>query len=112
VLSRRSAGFSTEAGESAYALLIQKRYYYYAHLRKDFPYRKDLAVGSNRSRRDVIGYLGRTATRQGKRNNIRVAHMHFRMQLVFDEIPKGMLSEIWIDVYQIVRLLNTYRSLS
>ena len=32
------------------------------------------------------------------------------MQLIFDESQKECNSEIWIDVYDIVRLLNTHRS--
>jgi murein DD-endopeptidase MepM/ murein hydrolase activator NlpD len=39
-----------------------KRYYYYAHLRKDFPYRKDLREGSVVKPGDVIGYLAGRAT--------------------------------------------------
>ena len=36
-----------------------KRYYYYAHLRKNYPYQSGLAVGSLVTAGDVIGYLGR-----------------------------------------------------
>jgi hypothetical protein len=32
------------------------------------------------------------------------------MELVFDESQKECNSEIWIDVYDIVRLLNSHRS--
>jgi hypothetical protein len=32
------------------------------------------------------------------------------MQLVFDESQKECLSEIWINIYDIVRLLNAHRS--
>ena len=38
----------------------KKRYYYYAHLRKNYPYQSSLKVGSIVSAGDVIGYLGRT----------------------------------------------------
>ena len=89
----------------------QKRYYYYAHLRKDFPYRKDLVVGSVVKAGDVIGYLGRTGySRKENVNNIRTSHLHFGMQLVFDESQKECNSEIWINVYEIVRLLDNKRS--
>ena len=37
-------------------------------------------------------------------------HLHFGLQLIFDESQKECLSEIWIDVYDIVRLLNEHRS--
>ena len=43
-------------------------------------------------------------------NNITAVHLHFGMQLVFEESQKECLSEIWIDVYDIVRLLNSHRS--
>ena len=89
----------------------RKRYYYYAHLRKDFPYRKDLLVGSIVKAGDVIGYLGRTGySRKENVNNIRISHLHFGMQLVFDESQKECNSEIWINVYEIVRLLDNKRS--
>lgn len=37
-----------------------KRYYYYAHLRQNFPYCKSLTEGSVVTAGDVIGYLGHT----------------------------------------------------
>jgi murein DD-endopeptidase MepM/ murein hydrolase activator NlpD len=88
-----------------------KRYYYYAHLRKNFPFRKDLTVGSVVSSGDVIGYMGRTGySIKENVNNINTSHLHFGMQLIFDESQKECLSEIWINVYEIVRLLDRYRS--
>lgn len=88
-----------------------KRYYYYAHLRKNFPYRKDLKVGSVVQSGDVIGYMGHTGySRTENVNNIKTPHLHFGMQLVFDESQKECNNEIWIDVYQIVRLLDNKRS--
>lgn len=88
-----------------------KRYYYYAHLRKDFPFRKDLGVGSVVKSGDVIGYLGRTGySIKENVNNINTAHLHFGMELIFDESQKECLSEIWINVYEIVRLLDNRRS--
>ena len=88
-----------------------KRYYYYAHLRKNFPYRKDLSVGSVVQAGDVIGYLGRTGySLQENVNNIDVSHLHFGLQLIFDESQKECNSEIWINVYDIVRLLDNKRS--
>ena len=88
-----------------------KRYYYYAHLRKNFPYQKDLSVGSVVNAGDVIGYLGRTGySRDENVNNLDTAHLHFGMQLIFDESQKECNNEIWIDVYEIVRLLDNRRS--
>ncbi len=88
-----------------------KRYYYYAHLRKNFPYRKDLKVGSVVKSGAVIGYLGRTGySIKENVNNLNTSHLHFGMQLIFDESQKECLSEIWINVYEIVRLLDSKRS--
>jgi len=88
-----------------------KRYYYYAHLRKNFPYHKSLKVGSTVKAGDVIGYLGRTGySRTENVNNIRQPHLHFGIQLIFDESQKEGKNEIWIDVYHIVRLLSHNRS--
>ena len=43
-------------------------------------------------------------------NNIETVHLHFGMELVFDESRKDGNGEIWIDVYNIVRLLDSHRS--
>jgi murein DD-endopeptidase MepM/ murein hydrolase activator NlpD len=60
---------------------------------------------------DVIGFMGRTGySDKEDTNNIETVHLHFGMQLVFDESQKECLSEIWIDVYDIVRLLESHRS--
>jgi len=88
-----------------------KRYYYYAHLRKNYPYHKSLKVGSTVKAGDVIGYLGRTGYSKTENvNNIRQPHLHFGIQLIFDESQKEGKNEIWIDVYHIVRLLSHNRS--
>lgn len=88
-----------------------KRYYYYAHLRKDHPYAKDLEVGQIVTAGDVIGYLGMTgySTKENV-NNINVPHLHFGMQLIFDESQKDGTNEIWIDVYQIIEFLRKNKS--
>lgn len=89
----------------------KKRYYYYAHLRKNFPYNKSLQVGSVVKPGDVIGYLGRTGySATENTNNLETSHLHFGMQLIFDESQKEGNNEIWIDVYSIVRLLSRNRS--
>lgn len=91
--------------------LDSRRYYYYAHLKKDHPYVKSLKEGDIVYAGDVIGYLGMTGySRKENVNNINVPHLHFGMQLVFDESQKETLAEIWIDVYKIVNLLNRNKS--
>lgn len=88
----------------------KKRYYYYAHLRQNFPYCKDLKEGSVVKAGDVIGYLGHTGySRKENVNNITQPHLHFGMQLIFDESQKEGNNEIWIDVYAITRLLYRNR---
>ena len=88
-----------------------KRYYYYAHLQKDKPFAKDMQEGDIVQAGDVIGYMGRTGYSDKENvNNIETVHLHFGMQLVFDESQKECNSEIWIDVYDIVRLLSEHRS--
>ena len=89
----------------------KKRYYYYAHLRKDTPYVKGLKEGDRLNAGDPIGYLGMTgySTRENV-NNINIPHLHFGMQIIFDESQKDGNNEIWIDVYSIVNLLSQNRS--
>lgn len=88
-----------------------KRYYYYAHLRKDFPFHKFLKEGSIVQAGDVIGYMGRSGYSLSENvNNINTVHLHFGLQLIFDESQKECNSEIWIDVYEILNLLENRRS--
>ena len=88
-----------------------KRYYYYAHLQKDRPFAEGLAVGDMVQAGDLIGYMGRTGySDKENTNNIETVHLHFGIQLVFDESQKECNSEIWIDPYNIVRLLDSHRS--
>ena len=87
------------------------RYYYYAHLRKDTPYVEGLEIGQHVSAGDVIGFMGRTGySARENVNNIDTVHLHFGLQLVFEESQKECDSEIWVDVYDIVRLLSAHRS--
>lgn len=89
----------------------RKRYYYYAHLQKDTPFPPGLAVGQTVNPGDVIGFMGRTGySDRENTNNIDITHLHFGMQLIFDEGQKDGNNEIWIDVYQLVRLLSQHRS--
>lgn len=88
-----------------------KRYYYYAHLQKDQPFAPGLAEGDMVQAGDLIGFMGRTGYSDKENvNNIETVHLHFGMQLIFDESQKECNSEIWIDVYQIVRLLASHTS--
>ena len=88
-----------------------KRYYYYAHLQKDKPFAPGLEEGDMVQAGDLIGFMGRTGYSDKENvNNIETVHLHFGMQLIFDESQKECLSEIWIDVYDIVRLLESHRS--
>jgi len=88
----------------------KKRYYYYAHLRKDYPYVKDLVKGQIIKAGDVIGYLGRTGySIEENVNNIEINHLHFGMQLIFDEVQKDGINQIWINVYPIAELLSKNR---
>ena len=88
-----------------------KRYYYYAHLQKDKPFAQGLQEGDIVQAGDLIGFMGRTGYSDKENvNNIETVHLHFGMELVFDESQKECNSEIWIDVYDIVRLLSSHRS--
>lgn len=88
-----------------------KRYYYYAHLQKDHPFAQGLQEGDIVQAGDLIGFMGRTGYSDKENvNNIETVHLHFGMELVFDESQKECISEIWIDVYDIVRLLSQHRA--
>lgn len=88
-----------------------KRYYYYAHLQKDHPFADGLQVGDTVQAGDLIGFMGRTGYSDKENvNNIETVHLHFGIQLIFDESQKECNSEIWINAYDIVRLLSHHRS--
>jgi len=60
---------------------------------------------------DVIGYLGRSGySIKENVNNIRTPHLHFGIQLIFDESQKDSVNEIWIDCYEIIKFLHKNRS--
>ncbi len=87
-----------------------KRYYYYAHLRKNHPYCNGLEEGMTVKAGDVIGYLGMTGYSVKENvNNINVPHLHFGMQLIFDDSQVDSPNEIWIDVYHIIEFLMKNR---
>lgn len=88
-----------------------KRYYYYAHLRQDYPYAEGLTEGSAVTAGDIIGYMGHTGySKQENVNNIKTVHLHWGLELVFDESQKESDNEIWIDCYQLSRFLYLNRS--
>lgn len=88
-----------------------KRYYYYAHLRQDFPYAKWIEKGSVVHAGDVIGYMGRTGYSTAENvNNIDTYHLHYGLQLIFDESQREGNNEIWVDVYALVRFLYQNQS--
>ena len=43
-------------------------------------------------------------------NNIKIVHLHWGLELVFDESQKESDNEIWIDCYQLSRFLRRHRS--
>lgn len=89
----------------------KKRYYYYAHLRKNHPYPTDLAIGQTVRAGDVIGYLGMTGySSRENTNNIDTPHLHMGIQLIFDESQKDGNGEIWIDCYEIAKFLSSNTS--
>lgn len=89
----------------------KKRYYYYAHLRQNYPYQGNLEVGSEVTAGEVIGYMGHTgySTKENV-NNIDQVHLHFGMELIFDESQKDSNHEIWINCYNLTRFLCKNRS--
>ena len=71
----------------------------------------NLAVGQTVTAGDVIGYVGHTgySTKENV-NNINLSHLHFGLQLIFDESQKECNNEIWVDVYQLTMLLRQNQS--
>jgi murein DD-endopeptidase MepM/ murein hydrolase activator NlpD len=87
-----------------------KRYYYYAHLKRNTPYASGIAKGVNVKAGDIIGYLGNSGySKHENQCNIKRPHLHFGMQIIFDESQKDGRNQIWIDTYNIVRFLNQNR---
>jgi len=83
---------------------------YHDHLRKDRPFAAGLKEGDHVQAGDVIGYLGMTGySSKENTNNIKIPHLHFGLQVIFDETQKDGINQIWIDVYNIVNLLEKNR---
>lgn len=87
-----------------------KRYYYYAHLRQNYPYQEKLKAGDVVTAGEVVGYMGHTgySTKENV-NNIDQVHLHFGLQLIFDESQKEGNNEIWVDCYDLTRFLYKNR---
>ena len=87
------------------------RYYYYAHLRKGKPYPEELKIGDKVNSGQLIGWLGNTG--YSRKPNVNMTsgkpHLHFGMQLIFDESQEDGVGEIWIDVYQICKFLEHHK---
>lgn len=89
----------------------KKRYYYYAHLRQNYPYATGLKEGDIVTAGQVIGYMGHTGYSEIENvNNIENVHLHWGMELIFDESQKESDNEIWIDCYELTRFLYRNRS--
>lgn len=50
-----------------------------------------------------MGHIGYSITESV--NNIKIVHLHWGLQLIFDETRKEGNNEIWIDVYLLTRFL-------
>ena len=59
----------------------------------------------------VIGYLGMTGySIKENVNNISTPHLHFGIQLIFDESQKESDNEIWIDISALTSILEVHQS--
>lgn len=89
----------------------KKRYYYYAHLRQDYPYAEGLQEGDLVTAGDVIGYMGHTGYSVSENvNNIETVHLHLGLEIIFDESQKDSDNEIWIDCYELTKFLYCNQS--
>lgn len=88
-----------------------KRYYYYAHLRKDKPYPANLKHLDNVEAGQVIGFLGHTGYSRKENVNLKSGnpHLHIGLQIIFDESQLKGPTEIWVDMYGICNLLQSER---
>ncbi|MBQ7296254.1 MAG: M23 family metallopeptidase [Clostridia bacterium] len=88
-----------------------KRSYYYAHLRKGRPYAEGIELGTQVKAGQVIGYMGMTGySTKSDVNGMSVPHLHLGLQLIFDESQKEGTNQIWLDVYNLVKLLSKNRA--
>ncbi len=88
-----------------------KRYYYYAHLRKNTPYADGLEEGQYVCAGEVIGYLGMTGYSVKENvNGINTPHLHFGLQIIFDQSQIDGWNQIWIDLYDLTHFLAQNRA--
>ena len=60
---------------------------------------------------DVIGYMGHTGYSTNENvNNIDTVHLHYGLELIFDEEWRESGNEIWVDCYALTRFLYKNRS--
>ena len=86
------------------------RYWYYAHLRQNRPYAEGLQKGAAVAAGDVIGYVGRTGySRRENVNGLQESHLHWGLQLIFHPSQKDGSNQIWIDLHEITKLLESRR---
>lgn len=82
----------------------KKRYYYYAHLRKDKPFFEGIEKGVTVAAGQPIGYLGVTGYSTKENVNMKTKpHLHIGLQLIFDESQADGNGEIWIDLYSLTK---------
>ncbi|MDR1735383.1 MAG: M23 family metallopeptidase [Oscillospiraceae bacterium] len=87
------------------------RYWYYAHMRQNRPYAQGLARGQVVMAGDVIGYVGRTGySFKENTNGIKQSHLHWGLQIIFDPSQKDGSNQIWIDMYELTKLLESRKS--
>ncbi len=88
-----------------------KRYYYYAHLRRGHPYVQTLYEGKYINAGELIGYLGMTGySSQEDTNGIDTPHLHFGLQIIFDQKQIDGWNQIWCDMYELTRFLSQNRA--
>lgn len=112
------SGYVAELGWNQYGgwriginSMDRKRYYYYAHMRQNRPYAEGLKKGDYVQAGDVIGYIGRTGySAKENVNNIDEYHLHFGLQLIFDESQREGNNEIWVNGYELVKFLYQNQS--
>jgi len=113
-------GIVTELGWNQYGgwrvgirSLDTNRYYYYAHLRKDNPFAKDLSKGDRVHAGQLIGFLGNTGYSTTENKNLKTGnpHLHLGMQIIFDECQVKGPKEIWVDLYAISKFLSSDKAI-
>lgn len=91
--------------------LDKKRYYYYAHMRQDYPYAENLKEGDLVTAGDVIGYMGHTGYSVSENvNNIDTVHLHLGIEIIMDEEQRAAGNEIWIDCFELTKFLYQNQS--